>query len=174
MERVWTLVVLNVLWVLCSLPVVTIGPSTAALYQVLGESDTGGGQPHGEKIFAAWRENFKCALLVWLPMLAVLVLCGFDLYFAVLNDRFLWKLLAVFALQLAAVELTFVFPLMARYQNTWRSHMKNAMLVGGGEPATDAADLAESGGAGGGVSGVPVAAADLSLVWLLIGYSSLS
>ena len=35
MERVWTLVVLNVLWVLCSLPVVTIGPSTAALYQVL-------------------------------------------------------------------------------------------------------------------------------------------
>ena len=34
MERVWTLVVLNVLWVLCSLPVVTIGPSTAALYQV--------------------------------------------------------------------------------------------------------------------------------------------
>ena len=36
MERVWTLVVLNVLWVLCSLPVVTIGPSTAALYQVLG------------------------------------------------------------------------------------------------------------------------------------------
>jgi len=45
MERVWTLVVLNVLWVFCSLPVVTIGPSTA------GESDTGGGQPHGEKIF---------------------------------------------------------------------------------------------------------------------------
>ncbi|MFR6087018.1 MAG: YesL family protein [Oscillospiraceae bacterium] len=37
MERVWTLVVLNVLWVLCSLPVVTIGPSTAALYQVLGK-----------------------------------------------------------------------------------------------------------------------------------------
>ena len=30
-------------------------------------------------------------------MLAVLVLCGFDLYFAALNDRFLWKLLAVFA-----------------------------------------------------------------------------
>ena len=51
MERVWTLVVLNVLWVLCSLPVVTIGPSTAALYQVLGKVIQGGGQPHGEKIF---------------------------------------------------------------------------------------------------------------------------
>ena len=114
MERVWTLVVLNVLWVLCSLPVVTIGPSTAALYQVLGKVIQGEDSHTARKFFAAWRENFKCALLVWLPMLAVLVLCGFDLYFAVLNDRFLWKLLAVFALQLAAVELTFVFPLMAR------------------------------------------------------------
>jgi len=100
MERVWTLVVLNVLWVLCSLPVVTIGPSTAALYQVLGKVIQGEDSHTARKFFAAWRENFKCALLVWLPMLAVLVLCGFDLYFAALNDRFLWKLLAGFALPL--------------------------------------------------------------------------
>ena len=77
MERVWTLVVLNVLWVLCSLPVVTIGPSTAALYQVLGKVIQGEDSHTARKFFAAWRENFKCALLVWLPMLAVLVLCGF-------------------------------------------------------------------------------------------------
>ena len=109
-----------------------------------------------------------------MAMLAVLVLCGFDLYFAALNDRFLWKLLAVFALQLAAVELTFVFPLMARYQNTWRSHMKNAMLVGVGNlPRMLLIWL---------IWAVPVGAClvfpwlrlYLSLVWLLIGYSSLS
>ena len=74
MERVWTLVVLNVLWVLCSLPVVTIGPSTAALYQVLGKVIQGEDSHTARKFFAAWRENFKCALLVWLPMLAVLAL----------------------------------------------------------------------------------------------------
>ena len=73
MERVWTLVVLNVLWVLCSLPVVTIGPSTAALYQVLGKVIQGEDSHTARKFFAAWRENFKCALLVWLPMLAALI-----------------------------------------------------------------------------------------------------
>ena len=147
-----------------------------------GESDTGGGQPHGEKIFrrmAAEGQQRKQILLVpeqasFETELAVLVLCGFDLYFAVLNDRFLWKLLAVFALQLAAVELTFVFPLMARYQNTWRSHMKNAMLVGVGNlPRMLLIWL---------IWAVPVGAClvfpwlrlYLSLVWLLIGYSSLS
>ena len=36
MERVWSLIVLNVLWLVCSLPVVTLGASCAALYQVLG------------------------------------------------------------------------------------------------------------------------------------------
>ena len=137
MERVWTLVVLNVLWVLCSLPVVTIGPSTAALYQVLGKVIQGEDSHTARKFFAAWRENFKCALLVWLPMLAVLVLCGFD-------------------------------------QNTWRSHMKNAMLVGVGNlPRMLLIWL---------IWAVPVGAClvfpwlrlYLSLVWLLIGYSSLS
>ena len=31
MERVWSLIVLNVLWLVCSLPVVTMGASCAAL-----------------------------------------------------------------------------------------------------------------------------------------------
>lgn len=61
---------------------------------------------------------------MWLILLAVAVLCGFDLYVARLNDAFLWKVMAVFALQLAAMVMTFVFPLMARYENTWRNHMK--------------------------------------------------
>ena len=32
MEKVWQLIVLNVLWLLCSLPVITLGASSAALY----------------------------------------------------------------------------------------------------------------------------------------------
>ena len=66
---------------------------------------------------------------MWLILLAVAALCGFDLYMARLNESFLWELLAVFALQLAAMVMTFAFPLMARYENTWRNHLKNAMLV---------------------------------------------
>lgn len=62
-----------------------------------------------------------------------------------------------------------MFPLMARYQNTWRSHMKNAMLVGVGNlPRMLLIWL---------IWAVPVGAClvfpwlrlYLSLVWLLIG-----
>ena len=66
------------------------------------------------------------------------------------------------------------FPLMARYENTWRNHLKNAMLVGVGNlPRMLLIWL---------IWAVPVGAClafpwlrlYLSLVWLLIGYSSLS
>ena len=107
-------------------------------------------------------------------MLAVLVLCGFDLYFAAPERPFLWKLLAVFALQLAAVELTFVFPLMARYQNNVaQPHEKRHAGGVGNLPRMLLIWL---------IWAVPVGAClvfpwlrlYLSLVWLLIGYSSLS
>ena len=129
MERVWSLIVLNVLWLVCSLPVVTMGASCAALYQVLGKLIAGEDGHVARQFFRAWGENWKKATPVWLILLAVAALCGFDLYMARLNDSFFWELLAVFALQLAAMVMTFAFPLMARYENTWRNHLKNAMLV---------------------------------------------
>ena len=103
MERVWSLIVLNVLWLVCSLPVVTMGASCAALYQVLGKLIAGEDGHVARQFFRAWGENWKKATPVWLILLAVAALCGFDLYMARLNDSFLWELLAVFALQLAAM-----------------------------------------------------------------------
>lgn len=99
------------------------------LYQVLGKVIAGEDGHTARQFFRAWGENWKKATPVWLILLAVAVLCGFDLYVARLNDAFLWKVMAVFALQLAAMVMTFVFPLMARYENTWRNHMKNALLL---------------------------------------------
>ncbi len=174
MERVWSLVVLNVLWLLCSLPLVTLGASSTALYAVLGKMLEGEDDHVARRFFRAWRENWKQATPVWLVLLAVIALCGFDLWIAAANDRFLWELLAVAALQLVGMELTFVFPLMARYENTRRNHMKNALLVAlGNVPRMLLAWL---------LWALPVGLClfvegmllYLSLLWLLIGYSSLS
>ena len=140
MERVWSLIVLNVLWLVCSLPVVTMGASCAALYQVLGKLIAGEDGHVARQFFRAWGENWKKATPVWLILLAVAALCGFDLYMARLNDSFLWELLAVFALQLAAMVMTFAFPLVPVGVSVF----------------------------------IPEVGFYLSIVWVLIGYSSLS
>ena len=70
MERVWSLIVLNVLWLVCSLPVVTMGASCAALYQVLGKLIAGEDGHVARQFFRAWGENWKKATPVWLILLA--------------------------------------------------------------------------------------------------------
>ena len=71
MERVWSLIVLNVLWLVCSLPVVTMGASCAALYQVLGKLIAGEDGHVARQFFRAWGENWKKATPVWMILLAV-------------------------------------------------------------------------------------------------------
>ena len=174
MERVWSLIVLNVLWLVCSLPVVTMGTSCAALYQVLGKLIAGEDGHVARQFFRAWGENWKKATPVWLILLAVAALCGFDLYMARLTDSFFWELLAVFALQLAAMVMTFAFPLMARYENTWRNHLKNAMLVAVGHLPRMLLIWAVWAVPVGVSVFIPEVGFYLSIVWVLIGYSSLS
>ena len=91
-----------------------------------------------------------------------------------LNDSFLWELLAVFALQLAAMVMTFAFPLMARYENTWRNHLKNAMLVAVGHLPRMLLIWAVWAVPVGVSVFIPEVGFYLSIVWVLIGYSSLS
>ena len=91
-----------------------------------------------------------------------------------LNDAFLMKVMAVFALQLAAMVMTFVFPLMARYENTWRNHMKNALLLAVGNLPRMLLIWAIWAVPVGVCVFLPEVGFYLSIVWVLVGYSSLS
>ena len=62
---------LNLLWFVCSLPIVTIGASTTALYytclKIVRDEDS-----HvGATFFRAFRENFKQSTVLWLILLGI-------------------------------------------------------------------------------------------------------
>ena len=132
MEKVWQLIVLNVLWMICSLPVVTLGASSAALAAVLFALLRGEDDRIVRRFFTAFGENWKRASAAWLVLLVIIALCLFDWKFAVLMDSFLWKLIAVAGLTVVALMCTFLFALIARYENTVRNHLRNALLLGVG------------------------------------------
>lgn len=65
------LIILNVLWFVCSIPIFTIGASTTAVYYVtlkLARNDDG---YTIRSFFKSFKENFKQATIIWLIMLAV-------------------------------------------------------------------------------------------------------
>lgn len=174
MEKVWQLMVLNVLWLVCSLPIVTLGAASTALHAVLFALLRGEDDGIVRRFFAAFRDNWKRASAAWLVLLLAIALCLFDWRFATLMDSFAWKLMAVALLQVVGLICTFLFALMARYENTARNHLRNALLLGVGNlPRLLLVWLVWSG---------PILLTVWSaetlhfmiLLWLMAGYSGLS
>lgn len=131
---------LNVMWFVCSLPIFTIGASTAALYSVTLKIADDRDRHIAQKFFSAFRTNFKQATRVWLIMLAVGVLLGADGYIAA-HMRLttpgplavMWTLnlaLIIGAAVVYTIILIFIFPLIAWFENTDAMMFKNALLIG--------------------------------------------
>ncbi len=69
---------LSVLWTVFSLPVVTMGAASAALYSAVYHHVRKGEDYLWNSFFSAFRENFKRSTLAWLVVLGILVLLGAD------------------------------------------------------------------------------------------------
>lgn len=126
---------LNILWLVCSLPIVTIGASTTALFYVTLKMAEDRDDGLTRMFFKAFRENFKPATKLWLILLAVgsfLAADGFVLC-RMWSENIFWTLLtAVFigAAVLYGIVLLYTFPLLARFENTTFGILKTAFLVG--------------------------------------------
>ena len=71
---------LNLLWIVFSLPVITAGAATAALYDVTLRLAREEEPPLTRQFFKAFRENFRQATVLWLILLGVGALLGADGY----------------------------------------------------------------------------------------------
>ena len=82
MGKITDVACMSLLWLLTSLPVITIGASTAAFYSFTMEAvqDLEGGV--WSSYFRAFRENFKKATGIWLVQVALLVFMTANLYAA--------------------------------------------------------------------------------------------
>lgn len=132
LSRLFDLILLNILWVLFSLPVVTAGASTAALYSVMLKIVANEEGYIIRGFWEAFRSNFKQSTVIWLILLAAGAALGAD--FAIVSGFTGAPARAGMALLGAAVflyltELVFVFPLIARFENTTLEMMKNAVLI---------------------------------------------
>lgn len=128
---------LNLLWGVCSLPIVTVGAATAALYDVTLRMARGDEPSVTKQFFKAFRENFRQATILWLVMLGLGCLLAFDvailcqirgqgsslLYMAGLAAVILGT--AVYVL-----VLLYLFPLVASVHNSNFAMLRNALLLG--------------------------------------------
>ena len=130
------LVWINLLTLVCALPVVTAGASFASMYYLLlrmAENDSGA---LTRGFFRAFRKNFKNATAVWLIGLVVLAVYGYELWLLHQGVMDAYGVLYKVSLGLisliivgAVMVLNYYFALLARYDRNWKQTLKNAALL---------------------------------------------
>ncbi len=125
-------VILNLLWLVCSIPIITIGASTTALYTVMLKLVKNEEGYIAKGFLKAFRENLKKSTAIWLVYLFFSVVLIVDLLFV----RFmapgiqaaLQAILLICYLVLISVGI-YAFALQARYENTVKNTLKNALIL---------------------------------------------
>lgn len=126
------LMLLNILWILCCVPVVTAGAATSAMYSVLAAYRKDQTDEVVQPFFAAFKLNFKQSTLLWVPTgLICGVLCFDALYLTANTDSNLGFVVIPMILitVLAAVILTYGFPQIALFENSLKMILRNSIYL---------------------------------------------
>ena len=131
---------LNLLWLICSLPIFTIGASTTALYYTCLKiiRDTEGNIT--QTFFRSFKENFRQSTIVWMIMLGLGLFLAADFYIiyylrqsANTSMAVFWTILTAVLIAVTIIYLIvlfMIFPLQASVINTTANMFRNAFLIG--------------------------------------------
>lgn len=132
LTRFADLMLLNLLTLICSVPLFTIGAAVTALYGAVGRMQREEGHTI-RNYFHFFKENFKKATIQWLIMVPVLALLIFALGYYTgenLPARLsgILGIVVVIGIVIWCMVLAWIFPLQSRFENTVKATLRNAVI----------------------------------------------
>lgn len=136
LNKMTDLFLLNALFLLCSLPIVTVGASLTSMYAVSLRSIRYGDGYIIKTFFKSFKQSFKQATLAWLLFLVFAVVLFVDYHFwqqvnmgTISNTM---KLVSVAIAFFVVMIFQWLFPVIAKMQDSFGRQIKNAaaMAVG--------------------------------------------
>ena len=134
MEKVMNLCLLGILWALFSLPVITVGASTAALFQYTLRLTRDEEGDVWKSFWNAFKKNFVPATMVWAAAAAAGLFLVADLYccqFLPFPGAVKWAVRVLFGSLIFVYLLTiiYVFPLTAFFKISVKKTIKDAFVM---------------------------------------------
>ncbi len=126
------LIMVNLLFIACSLPIITIGASAAGLFRVTIMMTRHQDPSVVKEFFGAFTKYFKESTLTWLLGLFGGAFFGLDLYviFTKIDKKYLLLQIPVWIFIFVILSiLIYSFPLISTYPDKVRSTWKNAILL---------------------------------------------
>lgn len=131
LAKFWDLVKLNFMWLLFSLPVVTIGASTVAAYSVAMKMVDDEEGYVARSFVSAFKANIKQGMIMGLIFLAATYAIYLDYEINRVSEEgsiilIVIRIVSVFAYVAA---MLYSFPLLARYENSIVATIQNSMEI---------------------------------------------
>lgn len=135
--RIWDLFILNILWIVCSIPIVTFGASTTAMYyctlKIARDRDSGGVL---SMFFHSFKDNIIQSTIIWVIMAIIGGMLFFDIRFfsiyAPMNNtviRMIVFTITCFLIMLWLFIFLYVFPIQAKFINPIKQTFKLALFM---------------------------------------------
>ena len=133
LSRVGDMIIANVLFLICCIPIFTIGAALAGLNKVSQAIVLDDDRGIVKLFFSGFKSNFKQATSVWAAILIIFVslVCNWLLITTFVTGTFATVLYALLGILIFLVFgiLSYLIPLIVRYQNNIREHLYNAIIL---------------------------------------------
>ena len=111
----------GLLWLLCALPVITLGPACTALYYTTVKSVRHERGRIAQTFFSSFKSNFRVSLSAWLILTAYLLIGTANIYLlsgmANAEGTVIWYLSRIMLLP-AVFVFVWLFPFISRFENS--------------------------------------------------------
>ena len=126
------MIILNLLTLFCCLPVITAGAAFTALHYVVLKQVRGDSPYVIRSFFKSFKQNFLQATGIWLFCLIIIGIDAMDIAIIIRNPGAVpvpvqGAVIAASILVLAVA--VYVFPLLARFENTMAGTVRNALVM---------------------------------------------
>ena len=132
LNKVADLMILNLLTLICCLPIFTAGAAFTALHYVSLKMVRNEEGYITKSFFKAFKENFKQATIIWMILLVAALLLVFDFWLIKEFDLGLgywFKVMMGVVFMLIIFTATYVFATLAKFSNTTLQTLKNALAM---------------------------------------------
>ncbi len=133
------LVMLNICWVVCSVPIVTLGASTSAMYAMMFQVFKREDEHIFKDYFSHFKKNFKKATAIFFILLVFGALACLEILYGMGGTTTAHKLclyIGVFGAFIFIVISMFAYIIQAKYENPIMLTIKNSVLVACMSPFT--------------------------------------
>ncbi len=132
LSRLADLMILNIVFVICCIPVFTIGASLTAMNYVVLKMRDGEEGYVIRSFFRSFRQNFKQATGLWLLTLLVGVILALDLMILRSGEGTFSSVMTVIILVLCVVAIMmflYLFAILSRFENTIVNTIRNSFIM---------------------------------------------